>query len=1010
VAVLEIVKKLVQESGGWKKIEKALEEVPKKALEYFKAQYYGLAMKYPEFAIWLNLQESERDRIQLRGEIIEYSRKLIELAESGQKTIDIGFKQMEKVINSIPLQIEQRQIDAVLQRLETWYTNTVNQPIIDDPEQALTYPKKSEIFIPQAFQVLHYTGEERLEHDQTWRDLPVRDDLSAFLLSYFNHPISVNTPLIILGQPGSGKSLLTSMLAARLIVPASSYTPIRVELRHINTEASIPVQIKDQVYKDTSLERSWGELANSLMDRPPLVLFDGYDELLQATGKVFSGYLKDVEAFQTVGRDLPPAEKMFGSFFFQKLTAVHKSVGPTTVYKPREKEEDAAYEFLHNTFGEFLTADFMLRKILEETAAIHHLTRIKVFRSTLSQKIEQLDGVEPGWYARFIYAPLFSRPVIVNLLREWSRHCLRQEQRDVEEFLADLDTIVTNHINLLLTTSTLPSLMAKSDQHLFADLPIIGYLAIYTLNLLLLRTLLAPDGYIFDEAKYTPSVDGTRAWDRLTYLWRSWFSLETLNALAAILTAERDNTTIHLKIKRISGPSARGDRLNLVYNVGQTLADDIVAGLSGFLLHDSFRTEMAELDKVSKMLCSEQLSEPLTVDLFTKQLRHLRRETPTSITELDTISKELRFDPLNKKQPERVWSFNLESSASSLAEITRLAQRTNDPRFLEIFHYLVVGPRVAELDDELTEEAIKLARETNFDDALQFFGARHLNEILAKEPSATLLMELIKAAQGSGIPAILQYIRQEYLEKAQNNQRYIPMPLATQMIKFAHEVGDQAILDYFSQEYIKTVLKSQEHITIELAIEMIKLARETGNQETLSQLIKKCTDFLEIRLHDSVVVMVDVQFAALIIELLKAAYEMDNQQVPKTLVTFVKRSLEQEEGSQYLLPNLVATILKFAHKINDQELMDYLKISYLPTALLRTQEQVPVELAVELIKLAQEQEYLQADIERYYHKNITAERCHLGLLPLDTIIDIRRLARVFGDDKLAQQIDTELGL
>ncbi len=295
---LEIVKKQVQQSGGLEKIEETLGKVPEKALEYFKAQYYGLAMKYPEFAIWLNLQESERDRTQLQGEIVEYSRKLTELAESGQKTIDIGFKQMEKVINSIPLQIEQRQIDAVLKQLENWYTKIVNQPIIDDPQQALTYPKKSEIFIPQAFQVLHYTGKERLEHDQTWRDLSVRDDLSAFLLSYFNHPISVQTPLIILGQPGSGKSLLTSMLAARLIAPASSYTPIRVELRHINTEASIPVQIKDQVYKDTNLERSWGELANCLMDRPPLVLFDGYDELLQATGKVFSGNIKDIEAFQ----------------------------------------------------------------------------------------------------------------------------------------------------------------------------------------------------------------------------------------------------------------------------------------------------------------------------------------------------------------------------------------------------------------------------------------------------------------------------------------------------------------------------------------------------------------------------------------------------------------------------------------------------------------------------------------------------------------------------------------
>jgi hypothetical protein len=783
------------------------------------------------------------------------------------------------------VQIEQRQIDAVLQRLETWYVNTVDQPIIDDPQQGLIYPKKSEIFIPQAFQVLHYTGREHLEHDQTWRNLPARDDLSAFLLTYFNHPISVRTPLIILGQPGSGKSLLTSMLAARLIAPASSYTPIRVELRHINTEASIPAQIKDQVYKDTNLESSWGELANCLANRPPIAIFDGYDELLQATDKLFTGYLKDVEAFQkdelirgqnptraivtsrislidkavipkhatiirllefnqqrqsewiarwnnansiyfeqahverftlpqdneninklaeqplllmmlaiydSVGNplfhikdinqsllynellrrfierelkkdekvtrswqkeeldkaidhemerlgvaatgmfnrrrldikkedlgadlkffdleknslvieghqfssrgvyDLPPAEKMFGSFFFQQLTAVHKSTEPGTVHKPTEQESDIAYEFLHNTFGEFLTADFILRKILEETAAIHQLTGKRVFRSTLSQKLEQIDGLEPGWFARFMYTPLFSRPVIVNLLREWSRHCLQQEQRDVLEFLADLDTIVTNHVNLLLTTSTLPSLIAKSDQHPFADLPIIGYLAIYTLNLLLLRTLLAPDGYTFDEAKYTPTADGTRAWDCITYLWRSWFSLETLNELAAIFAAKRDNTRIHLKINKISGTSSSSDRLNLIYNVGQTLADNIAAGLSGFLLHDSFRSEIAELDTISKMLHAEQLDEPLAIDLFTKQLRHLRKKPSVSVTELDTISEMLRFDydsidelpkPDSFAKQHSLWSFNSESSVSSLAEITRLAQHCNDPKLLKL--------------------------------------------------------------------------------------------------------------------------------------------------------------------------------------------------------------------------------------------------------------------------------------------------------------------------------------
>jgi hypothetical protein len=141
---------------------------------------------------------------------------------------------------------------------------------------------------------------------------------------------------------------------------------------------------------------------------------------------------------------------------------------------------------------------------------------------------------------------------------------------------------------------------------------------------------------------------------------------------------------------------------------------------------------------------------------------------------------------------------------------------------------------------------------------------------------------------------------------------------------------------------------------------------------------------------------------------LKASNEIDKKQIPKALVTYVRFVAAKE--SKHLLPDLATTILKFMHKINDQEIMDSLSKNYLP-AMLQAQEQVPVELAVELIRLAREQKtYDQANVETYYQKNITVERCHLGSLPLDTIIDIRRLARIFGDDKLAQRIDAKLGL
>lgn len=1156
---LETVKEQLQKSGDQRKIKGTLMKIPKKALEYFKAQYYGLAMKYSEFAIWLNLQESENERIQ-QEEIAEYSRKLTDLAAYEKKVVDLGFHKMEEVINDIPLQIERTKINKLLQQLKNWYINTINEPVIDDSQQALIYPKKSEIFIPQAFRVLHYTGNERLEDEQTWENLQRRDDLSAFLLSYFNHPTSIYTPLIILGQPGSGKSLLSSMLAARLTAQTSSYTPIRVVLRHINTDATISEQIRDQIYKDTNLDHTWGEIVDYLEDRPPLVIFDGYDELLQATGKAFFlGYLRDIEEFQrnelkrgqkpiraivtsrislidkavipkhativrllefdakrqvewvlhwnnvnstyfeqthtkaftlpqdnesinklaeqplllmmlaiydSVGnpllkvknldqsllysellrrfierelkkneqlsrswqreeldeaidremarlgvaaigmfnrrklsinkedlnvdlkffdleksalerqshqspligeRDLLPAEKMFGSFFFQQLTAVHKSVGPTTSLKHQGRGDELAYEFLHNTFGEFLTADFMSHKILEETTAIQYLTNMPSLRGTLSQKIERLDGLGPRWFTCFIYAPLFSRPVIVNLLHEWLQHCLERQELNLQEFLTYFDIIVTSHIDLLFTTYALPPLTVEGTQNPFSSLPILGHLAIYTLNLILLRTLFAPSGYIFDETKYKSSVDGTRVWDSLTGLWRAWFSFEKLNELAAILATERNGTKIHLKIKKISNTSPSNDRLNLIYNVSQTLADDVTAGLSGFLLHDSFRADKIELDTISKMLYSEHINEPLTIDLFRKQMLYLKRETPISIGDFDAISKDLRFrspDATTSQNPDakqiRLWSNNLESSVSALAEITQLVQMTNDPEFWEICRELVVTPPVLKLADEVAVEAIKLAKETGFEDALLYFNRVYFGDkeeeedILAikdKSTSTILLTELIRSTMLDDIPSVSRYIMEEILRKGQQNHKYIEIPLILQIIKFAREVEDQEILDYLRQDYIEIILKSQEYITTELGIEMIKLAREAGNQETLRRLVEKFTASLSIftKADHILFASADTSKIALLIDILKSVYENDNLPIPKALVGYIKFIIKEKR--RYLkLPVLADAILKFAHKINDQKIIDSFAQNY-PLSTLQAQEQISTEPS----KQAQEQ-------------------------------------------------------
>ena len=62
-------------------------------------------------------------------------------------------------------------------------------------------------------------------------------DACCFLAGYLTLPAAQEAPLILLGQPGSGKSVLTRILAARL--PAADFLPVRVELRQVPAEADL---------------------------------------------------------------------------------------------------------------------------------------------------------------------------------------------------------------------------------------------------------------------------------------------------------------------------------------------------------------------------------------------------------------------------------------------------------------------------------------------------------------------------------------------------------------------------------------------------------------------------------------------------------------------------------------------------------------------------------------------------------------------------------------------------
>ena len=287
------------------RFEKLLDAVPQNALATYEAQYFRLATKYPEFLVWANLHEhAETDKRLAR--MSAYVREQVALTRDASARIDLGMARLADAAARLRIDIGAEQAKKVTTALDRCYRSAVEARIIDDPFEgqdgapALRYPKKAEIFVPQAFKVLRAaapTGAPvRLEDEGAWAAVDARDALGPFLLSYLSSPYSTETPLILLGHPGSGKSLLTEILAARLAVPG--FNPIRVELRNIDADGELQTQIEQQIRRDTGRDVDWVVLAEDLNAAPPLVILDGFDELLQASGQVHANYLDKVQQFQ----------------------------------------------------------------------------------------------------------------------------------------------------------------------------------------------------------------------------------------------------------------------------------------------------------------------------------------------------------------------------------------------------------------------------------------------------------------------------------------------------------------------------------------------------------------------------------------------------------------------------------------------------------------------------------------------------------------------------------------
>ena len=308
------------------------------AVERYRSRYLELAAKVPEFAIWAELGEHAATRTsigevgaQVVGGIAGLSADVTDL-RTDVGDIGVAIRESNAEV-AAALDANRDALNRVAALLETGApsgtdcavalprdtrphaqppglrasVSWANAGILEesiiraDPGRYpadLTIPLVKEIYINPRYRVARLDEVARPADDRWWRERPSHDDFDVLLAAHVMSPDATRLPLLLLGHPGAGKSLLTTVLAARL--PYSEYTVVRVPLRQVSADARIHRQIEEALESSTGQRIAWSELAQQSMDTVRVVLLDGLDELLQASEHDRSSYLEDVVDFQNL--------------------------------------------------------------------------------------------------------------------------------------------------------------------------------------------------------------------------------------------------------------------------------------------------------------------------------------------------------------------------------------------------------------------------------------------------------------------------------------------------------------------------------------------------------------------------------------------------------------------------------------------------------------------------------------------------------------------------------------
>ncbi|TCC24893.1 NACHT domain-containing protein [Kribbella speibonae] len=276
-----------------------LDAIVKRAASLYRSRMLELSTSAP-FSLWVTLNEFSGTRELIRAQADVHAAALGEL-----RTM---------LMMVMPGRPAPR--NSYREKLALAAREILDEPLLRSRTQSVASPTVRDGFVEPSFHYAVADDRSRPADEDWWSDQPEHSSLVEYLASYLASPEGARRPLLLLGHPGAGKSLLTEVLAAQL--PENAFAVIRVPLRSVNPDDDLTLQINKELQR--TLQRPNADLdelrqecgACELCDDASVcphrchlvVLLDGFDELVQATGVTQSAYLSKVGDFQKRARTL----------------------------------------------------------------------------------------------------------------------------------------------------------------------------------------------------------------------------------------------------------------------------------------------------------------------------------------------------------------------------------------------------------------------------------------------------------------------------------------------------------------------------------------------------------------------------------------------------------------------------------------------------------------------------------------------------------------------------------